>query len=102
MSSCVVFTDAPEDCSSVASVRRKLCQPIRFVIPALFAAGKICRLSTASGQYGFLPRARGLANTQSLEPEKLVCFLQFASDAASSEDIGRGRREASVFGGPST
>jgi hypothetical protein len=47
---CVVFTDAPEDCSKVARVLRKLCQPIRFVILTLSAAGMMCRLSTASGQ----------------------------------------------------
>ena len=101
-SSCVVFTDAPVDCNSVASVRRKLCQPICFVIPARFAAGYTCRLSTASGQYGRLPSARGLANTQSFGFGWADCSFHFARAEANSEDIGTGRLEASVFGGPST
>lgn len=96
------LTDAPFDCRRVANIRRKLCQPIFFTIPARSAAGRTCRLSTASGQYGFASMDMGLVKTQSFGLQKLVVCIHFCREAANGGPIGIGRLEASVFGGPST
>jgi hypothetical protein len=63
--SCVAFTEAPEDCSNVASVRRKECQPICLAMPARVAAGRITLRSRLSGQYGCSPFLSGLPVEQS-------------------------------------
>lgn len=43
-----------------------VCQAIVLVIPHIAAAGRMCRLSKFSGQYGWRPLVSALAKTQSL------------------------------------
>ncbi|MGD1076778.1 MAG: hypothetical protein ABR881_00525 [Candidatus Sulfotelmatobacter sp.] len=53
------MTDVPCPTSSVASVRLSVCQPMRLVIFARTAAGRMIRLSIAHGQYGCCPPILG-------------------------------------------
>lgn len=56
----------------------------------------------ASGQYGSFPAACGLAKTQSPWLGNIDFDFQFKRTTANSGDIGSGRLEAKVLGGPST
>jgi hypothetical protein len=49
-------------------VCRKVCNPIRCVIPVLAAAGRMIVRMRHCPQYGLFPRAAGLVNTQSSTP----------------------------------
>src|ERR1700675_3241358 len=66
MISCVSFTGAPTSISNVASERRSVCQPMRSVMPARFAAGHTTLRMSESCQYGCFPPIFGLGNIQSV------------------------------------
>ena len=55
-SSCTTFTSSPFAFSRVENVRLKVCQPIRFVIPAAVATGRIQDSMTQFGHRGCFPR----------------------------------------------
>jgi hypothetical protein len=100
--SCVVLTVAPFDWSSVAKLRRNVCQPITFPIPASSAAGRICLVSRVFAQYGFRPPLLGLAKTQSLGFAYRVASFHSAKAADSCTVMGRGRFDPTVFVLPTT
>jgi hypothetical protein len=65
INSCTTFTPSPLVISSVANDLLKVCQPMCLVIFARFAAGRSCRISAESNQYGRCPDVEGDAKTQS-------------------------------------
>jgi len=76
-----------------AYVCRKVCHPMCCVIRILTAAGRIIIRIRHCPQYGFRPRAAGLANTQSsaLLYQKIT-VLAPTPNCHSDDDDGREKR----------
>jgi len=60
----ITFRSAPTARSNVEYVCRKVCHPMRLVIPSFSATGRMSRRISCCPQYGFFPPLLGLANTQ--------------------------------------
>src|ERR1700756_85207 len=83
-------------------VCRKVCHPIRCVIPILAAAGRMIVRMRHCPQYGLRPRAVGLGKTQSSFWLYFVCLRHALRAAAKRESSGTGFCDASVLHGPTT
>lgn len=71
--SCVTLMSVLLALNNEEYVCRKVCHPVCCVIPILAAAGRIIVRIRHCPQYGFRPRAAGLANTQSSALLYFVC-----------------------------
>src|ERR1035441_1842429 len=97
MISCTILLSSFLSPSSDARECLKVFQPTRLVILACTAAGRMWSARADSGQYGRLPFVYGDANTQSSSWLYRVRSLHSSKACASSGDMGRLLRDASVL-----
>jgi len=83
-------------------VCRKVCHPMRCVIPILVAAGRIMVRMRDCPQYGLCPRVARLAKTQSSAWPYFVWSRHTLRASARRESRGTGFCDASILHGPTT